>query len=211
MAISFNDLHDVMAQRNNGLISKEKFSLWLDENLKLIRYIPLAKKYAIIGIFSNRIKNGMGEEGEYNTDAVLLYYDLNQLFDLLFAYTNVPISTKDRSLDNYDLIMTSGFFSYVYNYCGGDYEDLVRKCDNATGINTVCIMEQIVQAIGKQPTVSEMRQMANIINNDIDKDKLELIKTIQEYDNPLMKKVVNSISEQSAREVMNKVSKNEEK
>ena len=72
-------------------------------------------------------------------------------------------------------------------------------------------MEQIVQAIGKQPTVSEMRQMANIINNDIDKDKLELIKTIQEYDNPLMKKVVNSISEQSVREVMNKVSKNEEK
>ena len=53
--------------------------------------------------------------------------------------------------------------------------------------------------------------MANIINNDIDKDKLELIKTIQEYNNPLMKKVVDGISEQSAKEVMNKVSENEEK
>ena len=72
-------------------------------------------------------------------------------------------------------------------------------------------MEQIVQAIGKQPTVSEMRQMANVINNDIDKDKLELIKTIQEYNNPLMKKVVDGISKQSAKEVMNKVSENEEK
>lgn len=209
MAISFNDLHDIMAQRNNGLISKEKLYLWLDENVQIKTYIPLVNKYAIIKLFSENIKSGMGEEGEYNTDAILLYYDINQLFSLLFAYTDVIVTTKDRSLDNYDLIMTSGFYDYIYNYCGcgRDYDELVKKCDNTTGINSICIMEQIVQAIGKQPTVFEMRQMANIINNDIDKDKLELIKTIQEYNNPTMKKVVDAISKESAREVMNKVTK----
>mgnify|MGYP006956013679 CR=1 FL=1 len=209
MAINFNDLHDIMAQRNNGLISKEKLYLWLDENVQIKTYIPLVNKYAIIKLFSENIKSGMGEEGEYNTDAILLYYDINQLFSLLFAYTDVVVTTKDRNLDNYDLIMTSGFYDYIYNYCGcgRDYDELVKKCDNTTGINSICIMEQIVQAIGKQPTVSEMRQMANIINNDIDKDKLELIKTIQEYNNPTMKKVVNAISKESAKEVMNKVTK----
>lgn len=209
MAISFNDLHDIMAQRNNGLISKEKLYLWLDENVQIKTYIPLVNKYAIIKLFSENIKSGMGEEGEYNTDAILLYYDINQLFSLLFAYTDVIVTTKDRSLDNYDLIMTSGFYDYIYNYCGcgRDYDELVKKCDNTTGINSICIMEQIVQAIGKQPTVFEMRQMANIINNDVDKDKLELIKTIQEYNNPTMKKVVDAISKESAREVMNKVTK----
>ena len=209
MAISFNDLHDIMAQRNNGLISKEKLYLWLDENVQIKTYIPLVNKYAIIKLFSENIKSGMGEEGEYNTDAILLYYDINQLFSLLFAYTDIVVTTKDRSLDNYDLIMTSGFYDYIYNYCGcgRDYDELVKKCDNTTGINSICIMEQIVQAIGKQPTVSEMRQMANIINNDVDKDKLELIKTIQEYNNPTMKKVVDAISKESAKEVMNKVTK----
>lgn len=209
MAISFNDLHHIMAQRNNGLISKEKLYLWLDENVQIKTYIPLVNKYAIIKLFSENIKSGMGEEGEYNTDAILLYYDINQLFSLLFAYTDIVVTTKDRSLDNYDLIMTSGFYDYIYNYCGcgRDYDELVKKCDNTTGINSICIMEQIVQAIGKQPTVSEMRQMANIINNDVDKDKLELIKTIQEYNNPTMKKVVDAISKESAKEVMNKVTK----
>lgn len=209
MGISFNDLHDIMVQRNNGLISKEKLYLWLDENVQIKTYIPLVNKYAIIKLFSENIKSGMGEEGEYNTDAILLYYDINQLFSLLFAYTDIVVTTKDRTLDNYDLIMTSGFYDYIYNYCGcgRDYDELVKKCDNTTGINSICIMEQIVQAIGKQPTVSEMRQVANIINNDIDKDKLELIKTIQEYNNPTMKKVVDAISKESAKEVMNKVTK----
>lgn len=203
MNISFNDLHDKLLQRVDNLISRDELYDWLDNNLEVKNYLPLTTKYAEIRIFSDKFKDDVDSNiDDKDVDFIYFVYDLNQLFVFLFAYTDIVVLSKNRTIENYDLIMKSGFFDYVMQYCKNDYESVVEKCNKVTGIEDVNTIKSFTMAIGSYPSVEEMERIRDIVNNEIDRDKLEIIKAVEEYNNPVMKKITEVIESDSLKEAV---------
>lgn len=203
MSISFNDLHDKLLQRVDNLISRDELYDWLDNNLEVKNYLPLTTKFAEIRIFSDKFKDDVDSNiDDKDVDFIYFVYDLNQLFVFLFAYTDIVVLSKNRTIENYDLIMKSGFFDYMMQYCKNDYESVIEKCNKVTGIEDVNIIKSFTMAIGSYPSVEEMERIRDIVNNEIDKDKLEIIKAVEEYNNPVMKKITEVIESDSLKEAV---------
>ena len=203
MDISFNDLHDKLLQRVDNLISRDELYDWLDNNLEVKNYLPLTTKYAEIRIFSDKFKDDVDSNiDDKDVDFIYFVYDLNQLFVFLFAYTDIVVLSKNRTIENYDLIMKSGFFDYMMQYCKNDYESVIEKCDKVTGIEDVNIIKSFAMAIGSYPSVEEMERIRDIVNNEIDKDKLEIIKAVEEYNNPVMEKIAEVVKSDSLKEAV---------
>ena len=203
MSISFNDLHDKLLQRVDNLISRDELYDWLDNNLEVKNYLPLTTKYAEIRIFSDKFKDDVDSNiDDKDVDFIYFVYDLNQLFVFLFAYTDIVVLSKNRTIENYDLIMKSGFFDYMMQYCKNDYESVIEKCNKVTGIEDVNIMKSFAMAIGSYPSVEEMERIRDIVNNEIDKDKLEIIKAVEEYNNPVMEKIAEVVKSDSLKEAV---------
>ena len=201
MSINFNDLHDKMIQKINGLVSKEDFYQWLDENIEVETYIPITKKYALINVFSNRFNTEIYSDDGEISEIFNLIYDLESMFVFLFGYTDVFVRPKDRTVDNYDLIIKSGFFDYIMGFCKNDYLDLQKKCDRVCSIDNLILLNGLVKSLS-QPSVEDMEKIKDIINNEIDKDKLDVLKAIEEYNNPFLKKVIDSVSKKESAEIM---------
>lgn len=203
MSISFNDLHDKLLQRVDNLISRNELYDWLDNNLEVKNYLPLTTKYAEIRIFSDKFKDDVDSNiDDKDVDFIYFVYDLNQLFVFLFAYTDIIVLSKNRTIENYDLIMKSGFFDYMMQYCKNDYESVIEKCNKVTGIEDVNIIKSFTMAIGSYPSVEEMERIRDIVNNEIDKDKLEIIKAVEEYNNPVMEKIAEVVKSDSLKEAV---------
>lgn len=203
MSISFNDLHDKLLQRVDNLISRDELYDWLDNNLEVKNYLPLTTKYAEIRIFSDKFKDDVDSNiDDKDVDFIYFVYDLNQLFVFLFAYTDIIVLSKNRTIENYDLIMKSGFFDYMMQYCKNDYESVIEKCNKVTGIEDVNIIKSFAMAIGSYPSIEEMERIRDIVNNEIDRDKLEIIKAVEEYNNPVMKKITEVVKSDSLKEAV---------
>ena len=203
MSINFNDLHDKMFQVTSGLISKESFFEWLDENIDIDVYIPVATKYAIASVFSKEIFSDMsGTDIAEDIDYIFLKYETERLFNSLFSYIKIKVSKNNKTFDNYDLVFKSGLYDYVMKFCESDYKRFLDIFDRVSGINTLTIMNQFVTFIGKQPNVEDMERIRDIINNEIDTDKMEILKAVQEYNSPVMKQVIQGLSTESLKEVI---------
>lgn len=196
MNVNFNDLHDKMYQKTSNLISADDFQEWLDNNIDINKYISISKKYAIASVFSDRIFFNMTDLDIFNDiDNIFLQYEIEKIFIILSSYTNINIEDKNRNIQNYDLIMNSGLYDYIENNCRKDCNKLSEIIDKVSGINTLSIMQQFVMFIGKQPSVEDMEKIKDIINNEIDKDKLEILQTVQEYNNPMIKNAIKSANQ----------------
>ena len=203
MGINFNDLHDKMSQVTSGSISREYFSEWLDENIDIDVYIPVATKYAIASVFSKEIFSGMsGMDIAEDIDYIFLKYETERLFNSLFPYIKIKISKSNKTFENYDLIFKSGLYDYVMKFCESDYKRFLDIFDRVSGINTLTIMNQFVTFIGKQPNVEDMERIRDIINDEIDTNKMEILKAVQEYNSPVMKQVIQGLSTESLKEVI---------
>lgn len=197
--MKFTDLHDKMAQCVNGLVSKDDFYSWLDENIKVKQYLSIANKYAIISMFSDKVNQEINDYLDKNnaTGYIYMTYDINMMFELLFKYIDMVVLSKNRTIENYDLVMQSGLYDYIISKCGKDYDDLVKKCDRASNIDTMGIIREISNMFVNPPSVEDIEKIKDIINNDIDKEKLEVLKAIEEYNNPTLKKIVDNISKET--------------
>lgn len=203
MGINFNDLHDKMFQVTSGLVSRESFFEWLDENIDIDVYIPVATKYAIASVFCKEIFSGMnGMDIAEDIDYIFLKYETERLFNSLFSYIKIKVSKSNKTFENYDLIFKSGLYDYVMKFCENDYKRFLDIFDRVSGINTLTIMNQFVTFIGKQPSVEDMERIRDIINNEIDTDKMEILKAVQEYNSPVIKQVVQGLSTESLKEVI---------
>lgn len=195
MGIKFTDLHDKLVAYNTKLINKEQLEKWLDENIEVKKYISLSTKYAIISVFVDNFNVSIGDKIDSGDDMDYLYmtYDINLMFSLLFQYIDIPVVSKYRTIDNYDLIIESGFYDYLLDRCGKDYKILVEKCDRITGINNLIIVKELTNIFGNPPSVDDIERIKDLINNEIDIDKLNIIKAIEEYNNPNLKKIIDKV------------------
>ena len=194
MSIKFSDLHDKLNQYVLNLITKKELEQWLKDNIKIKKYLSLVEKYAIIDVFADKFIDAIKNTDDINNNAIYIMYDINCMFDLLFKYVDIVVLSKYRTIENYDLIIKSGFYDYILKGCKNDYEELLSKCDRVTGINELSLFRSFEPIINNQPTVEDYERIRDIINNEIDKDKLQILQAVEAYNNPTMNKIVEGIS-----------------
>lgn len=194
MSVIFSDLHDKMLQVVTGMLSKEKFYSWLNESVEIKEYIPITFKYAIISSISQKLRDDLNKivnEDLSGMDLLYITYDLNIFFDILFSYLDMIVLKKYRTTENYDMTIKSGLYDYIIQKCSEDFKDFVKKCDRVTGIDSFRILVEISSVFTKTPTVEEFEKIQDIINNGIDKEKLQIMKVLEEFNNPILSRVID--------------------
>lgn len=195
--VNFTDVHDKLVQKNNHMITASEFNAWVKENLIIEKYMPISKKFAIISILRNKLQttcltfdNG---KGSFEEDYVNMEYEERLIFDILFSYTNIVTLDKYKTTDNYDLIMTSGFYNYLIKICGKDYDLFVSECNKVINIGNTFFMKQFIEVLSKIPNVDDTKEIKNIIDS-IDKDKIKILENVEAYNNPQLHTIVDSIN-----------------
>lgn len=204
--MTFNDLKDKMTQVSLSLITIEDFYGWLDENISVKKYIPIVNKYAIVRMFSNNFVEDLNNEiikEEVSMDYIYLTYDINLMFSILFEYIDVFVFGKDRTTSNYDLVVNSGLYSYIIKKCEEDYKKFEDICKLMSGVNDVNIMNMFTSLINSNLDNSKLEEAKDIVNN-IDKEKLEILKVVEQYNNPVIKKAIDNISKESMKKNIKK-------
>lgn len=205
MAVKFTDLHDKLRQKLNGLIGKQDLINWLDANVTVKGYIPIATKSAIIQILGETLNEEikkMGSVQNLDIGYLNMLYDMSVVYDIVFRYTDIVPLHKQRSVENYDVIMESGFYQYVVEKCEKDFNLFCNMCERATGITNVPMMMDMAEIFSKEPNPDDYREIANIVNNDFDPEKLKTILEITKMNDPTMAKVVNGIKTGAIREAI---------
>lgn len=195
--MKFTDLHDKMVQSSKNLINREEFYGWLEDNITVKNYIPITEKYSSLSVFSIRFEIELddfirGNDNDIST--FYMVYDKEKMFQVLFHYIDTVIIPKNRTFANYDLIFTSGLYDYLMPICGEDYDRYSKICDRVLGVELTSLTKALAESMAKVPSAEEMEKIKNIINS-LDKDKMEILKVIEEYNNPRLKKLVDASSE----------------
>lgn len=203
MAIRFTDLHDKIGQSTMGLITKEQLFKWCDENLEIKSYISISDKYALVKIFSQHFKEDVEEYlNKEDMNYVYMMYDLGLIFDIMFEYIDVQVLYKNRTVENYDFIMVSGFYDYVMSKCGRDYTVFSEMCGRMIGIDNLALILELNSIFAQEPDVESYERIKDIINNEVDQSKLQTLLEIERMNNKDMAKVVDGIKLDVLKETM---------
>lgn len=97
-------------------------------------------------------------------------------FDGLLSYVNIEpeVNPDIKSYENYDLIYQSGLADYILEYCGKDYERLVRMMERTFSYEN---LTDLVQSMREMDTGS-LRELVNTLRNMKDEIDPEVIKNI---------------------------------
>ena len=97
-------------------------------------------------------------------------------FDGLLSYVNIEpeVNPDIKSYENYDLIYQSGLADYILEYCGKDYERLVRMMERTLSYEN---LTDLVQSMREMDTGS-LRELMNTLRNMKDEIDPEVIKNI---------------------------------
>lgn len=97
-------------------------------------------------------------------------------FDGLLSYVNIEpeVNPDIKSYENYDLIYQSGLADYILEYCGKDYERLVRMMERTLSYEN---LTDLVQSMREMDTGS-LRELVNTLRNMKDEIDPEVIKNI---------------------------------
>lgn len=124
MNISFKDFIKEYEKYSKKEIDFEEFDKFVNQNIRIKRYITIMKKQEIVEYVYKRIDkmdisfmNGSGISVEIE---VLL-----SLVSIL-NYTNMSFDENDISVKNYDILYESGLMYSFLNICREDYET-IRK------------------------------------------------------------------------------------
>ena len=182
-------------------LTKEKINTEDFKDIVFNSYVPLADKFATIrniGYDLNKEVSGLIHDENFGYDYVFMNYEINKFFSLFEKYTYMVVTKNNRTIENYDILMSTGFFDIMLKYCENDYEDFSKLCDRVVGIDNLSITREFVSALTTENITKNLRSIKRSIDG-ISKDKLQILKEIHEYNNPLYKEVFdNTIN--SARE-----------
>lgn len=184
----------------------DDFMQYCGDNIEVIDYMPIGRKYAIIDMFGagfTYVIESMLNEHSYSFSDVLMEYEMKKMFDVFFKYTNIQFDIEYENSMEYDLIHQSYFYTYVMQFCSGDYEQLCKELDTVIGINDFSIINTFNNKLNI-PTVDDMNRMQDIINS-LDTEKLVQIAEITKMNNPLVNSVANIIKQEANKNTVEKL------
>lgn len=192
--MNFNDLIDKLTQRKLNLITAQDLVQWLSDNVKVTPYISLSKKYSIASMIKNSYKQLISNEDmdDFSLEYINLQYDVISAFYILFAYIDMVVPIDKMTIENYDLIMSSGFSNYIMCYAGDDYNDFVAKCEKLTGIRDLEILHEFMTQIAERFDISNIQEIRKELNK-LDMRKLGLIESVARFNDPLTAEVADTL------------------
>ena len=93
--------------------------------------------------------------------------EISCLFNGLLSYTNIdkPTNIDVKNYENYDTIYQSGLADYILDFCGKDYERLVRMLERTMSFENLTDLIKSIQAID----LKELRKDQEEVEHDIQK------------------------------------------
>lgn len=203
--MTFNDLIDKLNQRKLNLITGQDLIQWLSENVKVSKYISISNKYYIASMIKNQYKSVTNSDDidDFSIEYSNLQYDIISTFYILMSYVNIIVPVDKMNAENYDLLMSTEFNSYVMCYASDDYKDFVSKCEKLTGIRNLEIVHEFITEIGRKFNIDNIQEIRKEINK-IDMRKLGLLESVVKFNDKTTSDVVESIKAAAVSESIEK-------
>ena len=141
------------------------------QNLVIRAYLPMQEKVvALVRMVMDSDKDIDVPEAFFTAGL-----EIACCFDGL-SYVNIEpeVNPDIKSYENYDLIYQSGLADYILEYCGKDYERLVRMMERTLSYEN---LTDLVQSMREMDTGS-LRELVNNLRNMKDEIDPEVIKNI---------------------------------
>ncbi len=115
-------------------------------------------------------------------------------FDGLLSYVNIDpeVNIDIKNYENYDLIYQSGLADYILEYCGKDYDRLVRMMERTLSYQN---LSELVQSMREMDTGS-LRELTNTIRgmkDEIDPEVIKNLADIMRLNDPALNDLKDSI------------------
>lgn len=192
--MTYNDIHDKMNQVTLGLITKEELHQWFEDNVQVTTYLSIIQKYALIEAVKLKFDATVianvdtGETDDYGATYYAMNYDVQSTLIVLGYYTKAFAQDKDLTMKEYDLVMSTGYYDYVYDKAGKDMQDTFKKCERVVGVDNYFLVRDFI----KQFTTGYSPEKAKAVRqelNKIDLRKLQLMKDVAHYNSPVATEV----------------------
>lgn len=202
----FRDIKLVLEQYISGE-STEQNVRDVIENLTVVKYIPIIKKYAIIGAFSNHLNEVLLDTDKSSVSQLQGYYityDIGLKFTILSSYCNIIIGEDEKTSENYDLVMQSGFYDMILEKCHDDVKKFIEISDRVVGINNTWILNELNTIFCDTVNVQNMEQIMTILNDENNKEMLQKVQDVQLLANPALGKIIERTKKELASQEMNR-------
>ena len=188
--ITYDSLLNEVEKCNKNEITKLDFEKWCNENIKVLTYIPIKYKYKIIKfIKEDFLKKYLNVDETFvkkDYDNIELQYEIYTRLTILFYYIDISIPSTYINDEMYDTIYNSYFLEYVMSKCSKDYENFIAQCDKTINLSFLIGVDLISDLLSNNNHVfAESVKMLE----DLDKDKLDILKSINMYNNPTLSKL----------------------
>ena len=119
-------------------------------------------------------------------------------FDGLLSYVNIDpeVNLEIKNYENYDLIYQSGLADYILEYCGKDYERLVRMMERTLSYQNLTELIQSIREINVGG-LSEAAEKIREIKDEIDPEVIRNIADIARMNNPALNNLKNTIDNEA--------------
>ena len=192
--VNFTDVHDRLTSYKLGLTTKEDTEKWFNDVLEVKGYMSIEEKFAVINIFRQNFEvDFLVFENGYKTlekEFILMQFVMRLFFDVMLHYTNISVLDKYKTPENYDLVVSSGFYEMIYNICKKDYKNLEKYCKEALDLNNNSLSKMLEMLVMTAPSADDAEKVRDMLN-DIDESKLEILKEIQKFNNPYLDELIN--------------------
>lgn len=131
-------------------------------------------------------------------------------FDGLLSYVNIDpeVNLEIKNYENYDLIYQSGLADYILEYCGKDYERLVRMMERTLSYQNLTELIQSIREINVGG-LSEAAEKIREIKDEIDPEVIQNIADIARMNDPALNDLKDTIDNEAVDKAFEK--KTEEK
>lgn len=167
------------------------------QNLVIRAYLPMQEKVvALVRMVMDSDKDIDVPEAFFTAGL-----EIACCFDGLLSYVNIEpeVNPDIKSYENYDLIYQSGLADYILEYCGKDYERLVRMMERTLSYEN---LTDLVQSMREMDTGS-LRELVNTLRNmkdEIDPEVIKNIADIARMNDPALNNLKDAIDNESVDE-----------
>ena len=183
----------------------EKYNEML-KNMTIRAYLPIQEKVvALIRMMIDSDKDIDVPEAFFTTNL-----EIACCFDGLLSYTNInqSINIECKNYENYDLIYQSGLADYILEFCGKDYDRLVRMMERTLSYQNLMELVQSIREVDIGG-LSEVTEKIRKIKDEVDPEVIKNIADIARMNDPAFNNLKDTIDNEAVDKAFEK--KTEEK
>ena len=176
------------------------------QELKVRAYLPMQEKVIAL------VRMIIDSDKDFDVPAAFFTAGLEiaWLFDGLLSYVNIEpeVNIDIKNYENYDLIYQSGLADYIIEFCGKDYDRLVRMMERTLSYQNLMELVQSIREVDVGG-LSEVTEKIRGMKDEIDPEVIKNIADIARMNDPALNTLKDTIDNEAVDKAFEK--KTEEK